>query len=181
MANQIVSNEFHFQATRNDVSIRTKVPKEFLDDPSIYMRHIRQFKLEAGCRITVQAMSETYDVLYHEAQFLVTSAAESRRNVEDDRGTRLAVTTAYQIERCTDWWSSSVAPVEAPTEPVRAHETYVPDNAEVKWSAGKKAWDVVLNGEVLETVTRIEGETKEEFKSRALAVAAGSEPLTKAA
>ena len=54
-------------------------------------------------------------------------------------------------------------------------------DASLKWDLGKKAYLVIVDGKVEATVDRLEGESKEDYKTRALAIAAGSQPLPRAA
>lgn len=177
MSLRIHPQDFHFAETGNDVRIRTSMPRELLDDPKQYMPHLRQFRLAAGDKMTVQVMNEAKDRVLHMAEFLVIAAVEANRGYVDDYGSRVNPVTEYQIERITPWWSSALAPVEELPEPARAPESYVRGEGEIRWNPGKQGYDVMVMGEVVATVLRQEGEDKESFRARALAVAAGSDPL----
>lgn len=176
MVARILPQDFHFAETQNHAVIQTAVPKELLDDPKMYLSHVRQMRLAAGNWITVQVMNETKDKLLHEADFRVIAAVETQHGIQDDYGSRLRPMTDYQIERKSEWWSSSLAPVEVKPEPERIAETYVGGEGSLKWNVGKGAYDVIVNSEVWTTVERHEGETKEDYKARALGIAAGSLP-----
>lgn len=176
MATRILPQEFHFAETHNDVVVQTVVSRELLDDPNQYLPHVRQFRLAAGNRLTVQVMNEAKNQLLHEAEFRIIAAVETQQGIQDDYGSRVRPQTHYQIERMTEWWSSSLASVETEPEPERVPETYVDGEGSLKWNIGKGAYEVVVNGAVWTTVERREGETKEDYKTRALGIAAGSLP-----
>lgn len=181
MTTRISPQEFIFQEGLTPIQVQTVVGKELLDDPKQYLSHIRHFKLAAGTTILVQVMNEAKDTLLHEAEFRVISAVETQIGVQDDYGSRVRPQTQYQIERKSEWWSSSLAPIEAEHEPERIPEVYVPGEGSLKWNPGKQAYEVMVAGQVFTTVERNEGEEKEDYKARALSIAAGSEPLPKAA
>ena len=174
MTTRILPQEFHFAETSNNAVVRTAVSRELLDDVKIYLPHVRQMRLAAGDRLTVQVMNEAKDTLYHQAEFLVIAAVETQQGVQDDYGSRLRPQTHYQIQRWTPWKSSSLAPVEIAPEPERVPETYVDGEGEVKWNPGRRVHEIVVAGSVVATVPQGE-------KDRALRIAAGSEPLPVAA
>lgn len=181
MTTRIMPQEFLFQEGLTPIQVQTVTSKELLDDPKQYLSHIRHFKLAVGTTILVQVLNEAKDTLLHEAEFRVTSAVETRVGVQDDYGSRIRPQTHYQIERKSDWWSSSLAPVEAEPEPERVPEAYVNGEGSLKWNPGKQAYQIIVAGQVVSTVERNADEAKDEYKARALAIAAGSEPLSKAA
>lgn len=176
MATRILPQEFHFAETHNDAVVQTVVAKELLDDPKMYLSHVRQMRLAVGNRLTVQVLNETKDQLLHEAEFRIIAAVETQQGQQDDYGSRLRPVTQYQIERKTDWWSSSLAPVETEPEAARVPEVYVPGEGSLRWNVGKNAYDVIVNGQVWTTVDRQEDEAKDDYKARALQIAAGSQP-----
>lgn len=181
MTTRILPQEFLFQEGLTPIQVQTVASKEILDDPKQYLLHIRHFKLAVGTVILVQVLDETKDMLLHEAEFRVIAAVETQIGIQDDYGSRVRPQTQYQIERKSEWWSSSLAPVEAEPEPERVPETYVPGEGSLKWHPGKKVWEVIVGGNVWATIERREGEEKEDYKARALAIAAGSAPLPRAA
>lgn len=173
MTTKILPQEFLFQENLNPIQVQTACAKELLED-KIFLPHVRHFKLAAGTVILVQVMNETKDRLLHEAEFRVTAAVKSLHGVSDDYGSKVREQTNYQVQRWSEWKSSGFIPVETPV-PEREPESYVPGEAEIKWHPGKKAWDVMVDGEVWNSVERLEGESKEDFKARALSIAAGSQ------
>ena len=180
MTTKIRPQEFHFSDTTNDAVIKTVVARELLDNIEIYISHVRHMRMVAGDALRVQVMNESKDVLLHEAEFRITAAVETQHGIEDDYGSRIRPQTTYKIERKSDWWSSAegekaLAEALASSDPPRAPEEYVPGEGGLKWHPGKKVWEVIVGGEVWTTVTRNEGESKEDFKARALAIASGSE------
>ena len=178
---KILPQEFIFQEGLTPIQVQTVVSKELLDDPKQYLSHIGHFRLAVGTVILVQVLNEKKDMLLHEAGFRVIAAVETQIGTQDDYGSRVRPQTQYQIERWTDWKSSSLAPVEVMPEPERMPETYVEGEGSLKWNPGKQLYEVIVAGGVVASVNRREGETKEDYKARALSIAAGSEPLPKAA
>ena len=180
MTTKILPQDFHFEDTSSSIRVKTDVDKSLIDGDML-IQHCRHFKLAAGTIITVQVMNKDHDVLFHEAEFVITRAVETRRQVIDERGERTAIITDYAVQQRTDWWSSEEASVVAGPEPERVPEEYVPGEGEIKWNPGKRAYEIIVGGQVIALVIRREVETKDEFKARALAIAAGSAPLPQAA
>ena len=161
MTIRILPQEFHFVETGHDAIIKTCVAKELLDDPKMYMSHIRQMRLAVGTMLRVQVLNEAKNTLLHEASFRITAAVETQIGQDDDYGSRVRPQTNYQIERMTDWWSSSLAPVEG-TPAIASSET------EVKWNPGRKLFEVIVDGKVVGT---------DRDKNRALALASEPQPV----
>lgn len=182
MSTRILPQEFHFEETASNVRVKTVVEKELIDAVML-IAHCRHYRLDAGTTITVQVMSKHYDVLYHEAVFKIERAVETQRQVIDERGERTARVIDYAVVQDSPWKSYSEAPAEEKPEiaALRIDETYVLADASLKWNLGKKAYLVIVDGKVEATVDRLEGESKEDYKTRALAIAAGSQPLPRAA
>lgn len=168
MTIRILPQEFLFQENLNPIQVQTTVSKELLDNPKMFLPHLRHFNLAAGTVVLVQVMSEAKDKLLHEAEFRVTAAVESMHGVEDDYGSKVKTQTQYQIQRWSEWKSSELAPIEDVPEIVAEPEMYVPGEAIAKWNPGKKTYQIMIGDEVL---------AEERDKDRALAKAAGSEPL----
>ena len=181
MTNRILPQEFLFQEGLTPIQVQTVVSKDLLDDPKLYLQHIKHFRLAVGTVILVQVLNEAKDTLLHEAPFRVIMARETQIGVQDDYGSRASPQTQYQIQRWGAWQSSSLVPAEVEPEAERVPEIYVDGEGDVKWNLGKQAYEIIVNGQAVAAVTKREGETKEEFKGRALSIAAGSEPLSKAA
>lgn len=191
MATKILPQEFLFQEHLNPIQVQTTVSKELLDDDKLFLPHCKHFNLKAGTVILVQVMNDAKDMLWHEAEFRVIAAVETLHGIQDDYGSRIRPQTSYRIERKSDWWTSAVAPKKEITEemliagqkaadPVvkdspRVPEEYVPGEGSTKWHPGRKVWEIIVGGEVWTTVERHEGEGKDVYKARALAIAAGSE------
>lgn len=197
MANKIAPQEFHFAETRNDASIRTKVPIEDLNDPNVYMQNVRQMRLSAGDRLTVQAMDEGYNVLLHEAEFLVVESVEVRRDIVDERGERTSVFTRYKIERRTDWWSSEAGKADLEKRASEAEKAASPPiqvpagldhlegetvtvvapvdgavSSKAQWNLGHQAYEIIVDGKPVDVIKRHEGEDGKAYKARAQALAA---------
>ena len=168
MTIRILPQEFLFQENLNPIQVQTTVSKDLLDDPKMFLPHLRHFNLAAGTIILVQVMNDAKDMLLHEADFRVIAAMESMHGVEDDYGSRVKTQTQYQIQRWSEWRSSKLAEVEVDFVPEVADEIYVHDEAIAKWNPGKKTYQIMIGDEVL---------AEERDKDRALAMAAGSEPL----
>ena len=180
MTTRILPQEFHFEDTADSVRVKTVVAKGLIDG-NMLKSQARHFRLGAGTIIKIQVMSKDYDVLLHAADFVIEHAIETRKQIIDERGERVATVTDYKIVQDSPWKDYSQAPVEVMVEAAREPERYVPGEGEIKWNPGKQAYEVIVAGEVLAWIAKREGETKEEFKARALATAAGSEPLPKVA
>ena len=175
MSIKILPQEFHFEDTSDSVRVKTVVGKDLIDE-ALLLRHVRHFRLGAGTIIKVQVMSKDYDVLLHAGDFVIERAVEVSRQVIDERGERTAKVTDYKIIRDGEWTDYSAAPAPVDVMLERVPEVYVPGAAEIKWSAGKKAWDVMVGAEIWTTIQRLDNEAKDDFKTRALAVAAGAVP-----
>ncbi len=143
MATKIQRNEFHFVEVGHDAIIQTCVPRELLDDPNMYMPHIRGMKLALGTMLRVQVLNEEKNKLLHETQFRITAAVETHIGQDDDYGSRVRPQTNYQIERMTEWWSSNLAPAEDDIKP----GTILP--YEAKWNPGKKLFEAIVDGEIV--------------------------------
>ncbi len=180
MTTKITPQEFHFEDTSDSVRVKTVVGKEFIDQAAL-MRNIRHFRLGAGTIIRVQVMTKDYDVLLHSADFVIERAVETTRQIIDERGERTARVTDYVVVQDTPWKSYSAAPVEEVSADTSAPEDYVQGVGVTKWNPGKRGFEVTVDGVSVAVVKKIEGETQVEFKARAVAIAAGSEPLSKAA
>jgi len=165
--------EFHFEDTSNSARVKTVVPKELIG-PDALLLHVRQMRLGAGTIIKVQVMSKKYDTVLHSADFLIQSAVETSKRIVDERGERTALLTDYRIVQETPWKSYEEVPEQVSEEPGRIPEVYVPGEGEIKWNPGKKAYDVIVGDKVWTTVVRLEGEDTEDYRARALAIAAGS-------
>lgn len=173
MTTKILHQEFHFEDTADSVRVKTVAGREFINEAAL-VTHARHFRLGAGTIIKVQVMSKDYDVLLHAADFVIERSTETIRRIVDERGERSARIMDFKISQDSEWKSYSAASEEAKAEPERVSEEYVPGEAHTKWNVGKDAWDVIVAGEVWTTVNRNEGEGKEDFKARALSIAAGS-------
>ena len=158
MTTRILPQEFLFQEGLTPIQVQTVASKEILDAPTQYLSHIRHFKLAVGTTILVQVLNETKDMLLHEAEFRVIAAVETQVGVQDDYGSRIRPQTHYQIERKSEWWSSSLAPVEVVPEPEREPEHYVPGEGDAKWNPGRQAYEIIVAGQVVAEVSRRERE-----------------------
>ena len=172
MSIKITPQEFMFQESCNPVQVQTTCAKELLDNPKMFLPHVKHFNLAAGTVILVQVMNETKDKLLHEAEFRVIAAIETLHGISDDYGSKVRPQTHYQVQRWSEWKSSELVEVEEAPVLERDPEMYVPGEAEAKWNPGLKTYEIKIGDEVLAT---------ERDKARALAMAAGSEPLTVAA
>lgn len=175
MTIRIKPQDFLFAENLTPIQVQTEVSKELIGDGDLLLSHIRHYKLAAGTVILVQVMNRDKDRLFHEAEFRVTVAVQSQQIIEDDYGSKARPQTQYAVERWTAWRSTSFAPAEeTPVEAESAKGT-------AQWNVGKKAYDIIVAGKFVVEITRNDGETKEDFKARAVAIAAGQEPLPKAA
>ena len=175
MTIRILPQEFLFQENLNPIQVQTTVSKDLLDDPKMFLPHLRHFNLAAGTIILVQVMNDAKDMLLHEADFRVIAAVESMHGVEDDYGSRVKTQTQYQIQRWSEWRSSDLAPMEDEPVPVEFPEIYVPSEATIQHTGGRNgAWKVICGEKVWAIVERMADETKEEHKERAKGIAAGS-------
>lgn len=162
MTIKILPQEFLFAEHMNPIQVQTACSKELLDDPKMYLPHLKHFNLAAGTVVLVQVMNETKDKLLHEADFRVTGAVKALHGVEDDYGSKVREQTTYGIERWSEWRSSEFGKtMEDVVEPADDVEK------EVKWNPGAQAYQVVKDGAVVKTIERIEGEGKEDYKARA--------------
>lgn len=177
---KILPQEFHFEDTSDSVRVKTVVDKDLIGE-AMLLTQIRHFRLGAGTIIKVQVMSKEYDVLLHTADFVIVQAVETLKRIVDERGERSARITDYKVVQDTPWKSYVEVSLPVAEAPEREPERYVPGEATTKWNPGRKAHEIVVAGSVVAEITRREDETKDEFKARALAIAAGSEPLPKAA
>lgn len=180
MSTKILPQEFHFEDTSDSVRVKTVVGKDLINE-ALLLTQIRHFRLGAGTIIKVQVMTKDYDVLLHTADFVIERCVEVNKQIIDERGERWAKVTDYKVVQDSPWKSYSAAPASVAEVPEREPERYVQVEGETKWNPGKKAHEIIVAGEVVAEITRGRHETKDEFKARALAIAAGSEPLPKAA
>ena len=185
MTSKILPQESHFEDTADSVRVKTVVEKDSIN-PQMMVSHAHHFRLGAGTIIKVQVMSKDYDILFHATDFVIEQAVETSKRIIDERGERTANVTVYKIVQDTEWKSYSGAPEEIVESPARGPERYVPGDGRAVWNLGKQAYKITVletNGEDrgVAWVFKLEGETKEEFKARAHAIAAGSEPLPEAA
>jgi len=166
---KITPQEFLFEDTASSVRVKTKVPKDDITT-AMLLPHIRHFRLAAGTVIKLQCMSDDYDVLLHSADFVITRAAEALRRIIDENGERTATVMDYAVKQDSEWKTyCENGAVESAPEPERVPERYVPGEAEAKWNAGRKLYEIRIGDEVLAT---------ERNKEKALAMAAGSEPIS---
>lgn len=170
MSFRILPQEFHLQSSRDGGHVRTRVPKEYLDDGTILLNGVRLNQLEAGSSIIVQVTTHDYGRLLHECEFRVTRAETI--TVRDDEE-RTSQKTIYEIARKTAWWD---APTPA-TEAVQPHmaaapEIYVQDAASVRWNFGQKCHEVVIGDKVVFATTD---------KQLAAAIARGDTPIPQTA
>lgn len=164
---KILPQDFLYEDVGDTVRVKTDVEKDLIT-PELLLPHIRHNRLGAGAIIKIQVMSKDRDVLLHTADFVIEKAVEEVKRIIDERGERSARITTYSVVQDTPWksYAELVAPVmEAPE---RVPEKYVPGEAEAKWNPGLKTYEIRIGNEVLGT---------ERDKDRALAIAAGSEPL----
>ena len=180
MSTKITPQEFHFEDTSDSVRVKTVVDKGLIDE-AMLLTQIRHFRLGAGTIIKVQVMSKDYDVLLHTADFVIERAVETLKRIVDERGERTAKITDYKVVQDSEWKSYGEVPLPVSEVVERKPERYVPGEGEIKWNYSLKVYDIIVAGEVIAMVHRHEEENQDEYKTRALAVAAGSEPLPQAA
>lgn len=108
MAFKIAPQEVHYVETNNNVSVRTMVPKEHLEDGTLLLPHVRRMALPADTEIKVSVMNSAYEVLLHTATFVVWKAVKTQKRVMDDdgRGERVVHLTDYLIARRGEWCDS---------------------------------------------------------------------------
>lgn len=184
MPTKITPQEFHFAENRNNIDVRTTLVREEIDDAGkVFIQAIRGIGgISAGDDILVKVMNEDGTAQLHRRMFTVVKAGEVVKMVMDARGIESpARIMEYELCPVDDWISFVIAETVSEPEPVRVPENYVSGEGEVKWSAGKKAWDVMVGGEAVATIARLPDEGKDDYKARALAIAAGSDPLPVAA
>jgi hypothetical protein len=168
MTTKIMPQEFLFQESCNPIQVQTTCAKELLDDPKMFLPHIKHFNLSAGTVILVQVMNETKDKLLHEAEFRVIAAVLTIHGVSDDYGSKVREQTAYQIQRWSEWKSTELVEEKKAEVVSEMGERYVPGESVIKWNPGKKTYEIRYGDEILAT---------QRDKNLALSIAAGSEPL----
>lgn len=182
MTIRILPQEFLFQENLTPIQVQTAVSKELIGDGEMLVQHVRHYRLAVGTSILVQVMNDDKDTLLHEAEFRVTVARDQMQIVEDDYGTKSRGKTLYRVERWTEWRASAFAPAEeADPEPERDTEAFISGEGISKYNPGKRVYEIIVAEKVVAEISKREGEEKNEFKARALAIAAGSSPLPKAA
>jgi len=177
MTTRVTSDMFFHSEHRVNVDCRTKVPRELIDDEGrALVQAMRNFEgFTAGDDILVKVLSNDGEHQLCRRTFTVTWTGEILKTGMDARGVDRSVKIIdYRLEPVDDWRMFSAAEVPSMAVEPEILEEYVPDEATLKWNVGKTAYDVIVAGEVWTTVARNEGETKEDFKARALAIAAGS-------
>ena len=164
---KILPQDFLYEDVGDTVRVKTDVEKDLIT-PELLLPHIRHNRLGAGAIIKIQVMSKDRDVLLHTADFVIERAVEEVKRIIDERGERSARITTYSVVQDTPWksYAEVLEPVMETLE--RVPERYVPGEAESKWNPGKKTYEIIVAGQVV-------GEERD--KARALAIAAGSEPL----
>lgn len=173
---KILPQDFLYEDVGDTVRVKTDVEKDLIT-PELLLPHIRHNRLGAGTIIKIQIMSKDRNVLLHTADFVIERAVEEVKRIIDERGERSARITTYSVVQDTPWksYAEEVAPVME--TPERVPEKYVPGEAEQRWNPGKQVREIIVAGKVIAELTKREDETTDEFKARALAIAAGSEPL----
>ena len=167
MTTKILPQEFLYEDVGDSVRVRTVVAKELISS-DLLLPHIRHNRLGAGTILKVQVMSKDKTILLHAADFVIEKAAEEIRRIIDERGERSARVTSYSVVQDTPWKSYAKASEPVVEEIARVPERYVPGEAEAKWNPGLKTYEIKVGNEVVGT---------ERDKDKALAIAAGSEPL----
>ena len=180
MSIKIIEQEFHFAENRNNCDVRTVVPKELIDDAGqILVQPIRKIGgISAGDDIWVKIMSADGTEQLHRRLFTVKSSAAVRKAGMDARGLDIVVSTIEYILAPVrvdgEWQSFESAETESEPEPARVPERYVSGEGEQRWNPDFQYHEIVVGGQVVAHVPKGQ-------KDRALAIAAGSEPLPEAA
>ena len=114
MAIRILPQEFHFAETRNDCSVRTTVPRDKIEGGDLLIPHIRRLNLGAGTHVQVQVLEPGYDVLLHEANFIVIRSEARQQTVPDGAGDeRTVMVVDYRLALQGEWWNSPEAKAKA--------------------------------------------------------------------
>ena len=164
---KILPQDFLYEDVGDTVRVKTDVDKDLIT-PDLLLPHIRHNRLGAGTIIKIQIMSKDRNVLLHTADFVIEKAVEEVKQIIDERGERSARIRTYSVVQDTPWKSYAKPTAPIMETPERVPEKYVPGEAEAKWNPGLKTYEIRIGNEVLGT---------ERDKARALAIAAGSEPL----
>jgi hypothetical protein len=180
MTIKITKNDFFHPEHRVNFECFTRVPREDIDDEGrALVSAIRELGgFIAGSDILVKVMSADGKRQLHRRLFTVLSTSTVQKTGMDARGVdRDILIDEYVFAPAGDWVSYAVTPeTPAVPKPEAPPEIYTPGEGTLKWNLGKQAYEVIVAGEVWTTVERIKGEKKDEYKARALSIAAGSLP-----
>jgi hypothetical protein len=103
MSFKIQPQEFH--VNRDSPSIRTKVPREALEDGKLILERVRNANLSCGDHILVQCLNADSTEVLCEAEFVVVSCKTNVvREEKSDYDIRTFEATTYQVIRKGDWW-----------------------------------------------------------------------------
>lgn len=103
---RIAPQEIQRLEHRNHVTVRTKIPKDLIDDKGLpLIPHLRRSGLSAGDMILVQCL--TYDgILLSQADFVVCEVRETSRVVADGERDMTVKDIYYRVARCSEWWDA---------------------------------------------------------------------------
>lgn len=114
---RILPQEVQFSDKRASVSIRTKVPKQEIDEGEHLVHYAKVRGLMAGDHMAVQIMDDTNENLLAEADFVVTRMKKMECRIEDGNTFRTVIQTDCKVVRTTDWWDAQGAPEVEPQLP----------------------------------------------------------------
>lgn len=151
-------------------AFQTTLSVDQITDDSV-MKAAKKAGIKAGSRFWVQVFEDNgngaeLDMLLTESQWRVYgSRAGIVRTEDSSENPRYTNERAYRVERMTEWLDTPAMAEKKAKERV-ANARYI--IGESKWNPGKKAYDIVVDGEIAATV---------QDKDIATAIATGVHPL----
>lgn len=140
---RILPQEVQLFSVRPYLSVRTKVPKEELEDGEKLAQYARVRGAQAGDHIIVQVMDETGEELLSEGDFVVTRMRAAQRQIEDGNTFRNITQIDCKVVRFGEWWDAPGVIEEVEPESPAPPTQYATSSDWKAEHAGFGKWRVV--------------------------------------
>ena len=178
MVNRPQEYSLVFREAKNDQHL-DYCPSPDFDEEALLRDMAKKAKdMTRGCVFTVDVIDETGTTILRSASFKVLRS-ETVPGTKDKWGETGRATHDVQLSLLTPWIDFQAEPAaDAPQDAPRVPEESVPGECEAIWDVSIQSWNITMIGapyDVVAVIPRMAG------KDEALAVAAGSKPLPRAA